>query len=87
MKKLLKLFAVCSIVLAAVSVAGLCAADNADAAPVQPAAATYGGLDIGSTAGVRRRRMNGIQIKYIPLPDIRTPPWIVLGMSAIRLKA
>ena len=48
MKKLLKLFAVCSIVLAAVSVAGLCAADNADAAPVQPAAATYGGLDIGS---------------------------------------
>lgn len=49
MKKLLKLFAVCSIVLAAVSVVGLCAADNADAAPAEPAAAaTYGGLDIGS---------------------------------------
>ncbi len=48
MKKLIKLFAVCSVVLAAVSVAGLCAADGADAAPVQPAAATYGGLDIGS---------------------------------------
>ena len=28
--------------------AGLCAADNADAAPIQPAAATYGGLDIGT---------------------------------------
>ena len=48
MKKLIKLFAVCSVVLAAVSVAGLCAADNADAAPIQPAAATYGGLDIGT---------------------------------------
>lgn len=31
MKKLIKLFAVCSVVLAAVSVAGLCAADGADA--------------------------------------------------------
>lgn len=48
MKKLIKLFAVCSVVLAAVSVVGLCAADGADSAPVQPAAATYEGLDIGS---------------------------------------
>ncbi len=48
MKKLLKLFAVCSIVLAAVSVVGLCATDNADATPAEPAAANYGGLDIGS---------------------------------------
>ena len=48
MKKLIKLFAVCSVLLAAVSVVGLCAADGADAAPVQPAAATYGGLDIGT---------------------------------------